>query len=258
MPRGARLVLPHAPMHIVRRGNNKQACFFCDDDRALYLDLLATHTLRTGCAVHAYVLMTNHVHLLLSGKSDSAIASLMKAVGERYVPYINKTYERSGSLWDSRFYSSLVQEDNYFLACHRYIELNPVRAGIAASPADYRWSSYAGNTGDKHDPLLQPHLVYAALAADPASRHAAYKQLFEQEINDDMLAELQRNVKRNRVTGDAAFTAQIAAALGRRANPAKPGRPVNQRTISLKPGTVPLQEGEIFPDNLGLSPFRKD
>lgn len=228
MPRRARLVLPHAPMHIVKRGNNKQACFFCDDDRQRYLDWLATHSIRTGCAVHAYVLMTNHVHLLVSGISDTAIAAMMKAVGERYVPYVNKTYGRSGTLWDGRFYSSLVQEDNYFLACHRYIELNPVRAGIVASPGEYRWSSYAGNANGEHDVLLQPHLVYSALGSDPSSRQLAYKQLFEHEIDEEMLCQLRRGIHGNRAAGNSEFSAQIEAALGRRANPSKPGRPLRQ------------------------------
>ncbi len=225
MPRRARLVLPHAPMHIVQRGNNKQSCFFAVDDRRRYLDLLKTHSARTGCSVHAYVLMTNHIHLLISGKTALAIGAVMKAVNERYVQYVNRTYERSGTLWDGRYYSSLVQEDNYFLACHRYIELNPVRAGIVASPADYRWSSYAGNAEGTSDPLLQPHLVYLGLGQDAASRQSAYKQLFEQEIDEELLGQLRDCVKGNRVTGTARYSAQVDQTFGR-AHRAKPGRPV--------------------------------
>ena len=140
MPRRARLTLPNIPLHLIQRGNNRQACFFADEDYRFYLDWLAEHAGKTGCQIHAYVLMTNHVHLLLSAETAQAAGALMKALGQRYVQYVNRTYQRSGTLWEGRFRSCLTQDETYLLACQRYIELNPVRAGMVAHPADYRWS----------------------------------------------------------------------------------------------------------------------
>lgn len=145
MPRRARLLLPGVPLHIIQRGNNRQACFFGDDDYGFYLDWLTEHARKTGCKVHAYVLMTNHVHLLLSSSKPEGAGALMKALGQRYVQYVNRTYHRSGTLWEGRFRSCLVQEEAYLLACQCYIELNPVRAGMVRRPGDYRWSSYRAN-----------------------------------------------------------------------------------------------------------------
>ena len=145
MPRRARLVLPNVAVHIIQRGNNRQACFYTDDDYRFYLHWLDKSAEKAGCHVHAYVLMTNHVHLLISGQHGNSAAALMKALGQRYVQYVNRTYRRSGTLWEGRFRSCLTQEETYLLACQRYIELNPVRANIVAHPAEYPWSSYRGS-----------------------------------------------------------------------------------------------------------------
>jgi len=142
MPRRARLVAPGIPLHIIQRGNNRQACFFHDDDYSLYLDWLLDYSELAGCTMHAYVLMTNHVHLLLTPGTKESAGLLMKRLGQRYVQYVNRTYRRSGTLWEGRFRSCIAQEDIYLLICQRYIELNPVRAGMVRYPADYRWSSY--------------------------------------------------------------------------------------------------------------------
>ena len=163
MPRRARIVLPNVPIHLIQRGNNRHACFFADEDYRFYLDWLAKHAGKTGCRVHAYVLMTNHVHLLLSSDKADAPGALMKALGQRYVQYVNRTYRRSGTLWEGRFRSCPIQEETYLLACQRYIELNPVRAGMVPHPAEYRWSSYRANAQGEADALLQPHPLYTAL-----------------------------------------------------------------------------------------------
>ena len=139
--RRPRLMLANVPLHIISRGNNRQACFFADDDYQFYLDWLQQYAIATGCRIHAYVLMTNHVHLLLSSLERDGVDALMKALGQRYVQYVNRTYRRSGTLWEGRYHSSLTQEENYFLACQRYIELNPIRAAMVAHPAEYRWPS---------------------------------------------------------------------------------------------------------------------
>src|SRR5690242_10953001 len=139
MARYPRLDLPDVPQHIVQRGNNRGACFFCDGHRRLYLDLLGEAAAATGVAIHAYVLMTNHVHLLATPRREGAVSALMQVVGRRYVQWINKSRGRTGTLFDGRFKANLVQSERYLLCCYRYIELNPVRAGLVVDPAEYAW-----------------------------------------------------------------------------------------------------------------------
>src|SRR5262245_51438159 len=143
MPRVARAVLAGLPVHVVQRGINRQQCFFSEGDYSTYLRFLAEFALRFGCAVHAYCLMTNHVHLLVTPETPESCALMMKNLGQRYVQTVNRRLERSGTLWEGRFKSGIVQSDGYVLACYRYIELNPVRAGMVKDPAQYRWSSYS-------------------------------------------------------------------------------------------------------------------
>ena len=145
MPRRPRLQAPGLPVHIIQRGNNRQACFFAEEDMQLFLEHLAKLAKRFRCALHAYVLMTNHFHLLLTPEFASGPSLLMKFLGQRYVQYVNRTYKRSGSLWEGRFRASLVQTEQYLLSCYRYIEMNPVRANMVKHPQDYQWSSYAAN-----------------------------------------------------------------------------------------------------------------
>lgn len=170
MPRHSRLALPNVPLHIIQRGNNRQVCFYADEDYRFYLDCLREYADKSSCHVHAYVLMTNHVHLLVSAEQAEASGALMKALGQRYVQYVNRTYRRSGTLWEGRFRSCLTQEESYLLACQRYIELNPVRAGMVEHPAEYHWSSYPSNAQGEPDSLLKPHSLYQAFGRDAACR----------------------------------------------------------------------------------------
>jgi putative transposase len=225
MPRRARLALPNIPLHLIQRGNNRQACFFADEDYRFYLDWLAEYAGKTGCQIHAYVLMTNHVHLLLSAETAQAAGALMKALGQRYVQYVNRTYWRSGTLWEGRFRSCLTQDETYLLACQRYIELNPVRAGMVAHPADYRWSSYRANAQGEADSLVRPHSLYTALGAEAMSRQVAYRELFRYELEPGLVNEIRRATNGNFALGDARFAAQLSAALGRRVTPGQSGRP---------------------------------
>ena len=163
MPRRARIALPGIPWHIIQRGNNRSACFYADEDYQLYLRHLKELTEKFGCAVHAYVLMTNHVHLLLTPEKETSAALLMKNLGQRYVQYINRTYRRSGTLWEGRFRSCLTQTEDYVLACYRYIELNPVRANMVNHPREYPWSSYRGNGEGLSSELIIPHDQYLRL-----------------------------------------------------------------------------------------------
>ena len=225
MPRRARVTLANIPLHLIQRGNNRQACFFADEDYRFYLDRLAECSTKYGVWIHAYVLMTNHVHLLLSAGRADAPSAMMKALGQRYVQYINRTYRRSGTLWEGRFRSCLTQQETYLLACQRYIELNPVRAGMVTHPAEYRWSSYRANAQGEPDALVQAHPIYAALGLDAQSRQAAYRELFRYELDPGQVDEIRPATNGNYALGNSSFAEQVTAALGRRATPGKSGRP---------------------------------
>jgi len=177
MARGPRLIVSGVALHIVQRGHNRRECFRHDTDYLVYLSNLHELAIKTGCALHAYCLMTNHVHLLLTPSMPESCSLLMRNLGQRYVQYFNRRYQRSGTLWEGRFRSCLVDSAGYVIACHRYIERNPVRAGMVPSVEAYRWSSYSGNAGHAANALLTEHPEYVALAATRASRHQAYRDL---------------------------------------------------------------------------------
>lgn len=225
MPRRPRLSLPNVPLHLIQRGNNRQACFHADEDCRFYLDWLAEYAGKAGCRIHAYALMTNHVHLLVSAERGGAPGDMMKALGQRYVQYINKTYRRSGTLWEGRYRSCPTQAEAYLLACQRYIELNPVRAGMVEHPADYRWSSYRANAQGETNALIQPHELYLAIGTTSAARQANYRELFRYELDPGMIDAIRSATNGNFALGDNRFAEQVAAALGRRATPGKAGRP---------------------------------
>lgn len=233
MPRRPRLTLPNIPLHIIQRGNNRQACFFADEDYQLYLQWLREYSEKTECQVHAYVLMTNHVHLLLSSTKSDGAGSLMKALGQRYVQYVNRTYRRSGTLWEGRFRSCLTQEDRYLLKCHRYIELNPVRADMVEHPAEYRWSSYRSNAQGEADNLITAHPLYLALGVSETERQAAYRELFRYQLDPGLVDEIRKATNGNYALGDERFTQQIAQALGQRTTRGSAGRPARKETPSL-------------------------
>ncbi|RPI42729.1 MAG: transposase [Betaproteobacteria bacterium] len=212
MPRRPRIVLPATPVHIVQRGHNRERCFFDDRDYRVYLRMLADVAGERGCAIHAYVLMTNHVHLLLTPERAESPALLMKNLGQRYVQYVNRKHKRSGTLWEGRFRSCAVQDEGYFLCCHRYIELNPVRAGLAPHPRDYPWSSYRHNAEGIATQLVSPHPVYQALADRDEARRATYRALFEAALEPSTLEEVRLATNANLALGDAMFRAQVEAA----------------------------------------------
>jgi putative transposase len=225
MPRRARLLLPGVPLHIIQRGNNRQACFYSADDYHFYLEWLTHHAGKTHCRIHAYVLMTNHVHLLLSSNKPEGPGALMKALGQRYVQYINRTYRRSGTLWEGRYRSCLVQEEAYLMACQRYIELNPVRAGMVRHPGDYLWSSFRVNGQGEESDLIKPHRLYKALGTDEKKRQASYRELFRHELDPGVIDAIRSATNGNYALGGERFGQQISEALGRRATKGKAGRP---------------------------------
>ena len=192
MARIARSVLVDYPMHVVQRGINRNACFFSETDYLTYLRYLASFSTRFNCSVHAYCLMTNHVHLLLTPHTPTACALLMKNLGQQYVQSVNHRLRRTGTLWEGRFHSSLATSDSYVLACYRYIELNPVDAGMVTYPGHYRWSSYGANAEGKSDGIVQPHPPYAGLAAQPQERCGAYRTLCAERLPDHVIAEIRR------------------------------------------------------------------
>ncbi|NYE61694.1 putative transposase [Duganella sp. 1224] len=225
MPRRARLILPGAPLHIIQRGNNRQACFFQERDRRRYLDWLTEYADASGCDVHAYVLMSNHVHLLLTPAFTRSAGDLMKAVGQRYTQYVNRNYGRTGSLWEGRFRSCIIQDRHYLLNCYRYIELNPVRAQMTTHPAAYPWSSHRNNAYGAHSELLRPHPLYLALGEDQPARQSAYQCLFQHELASDVIDSFRRSTNGNFVLGDTDFSLGVEEALMQRASPGRAGRP---------------------------------
>jgi REP-associated tyrosine transposase len=231
MPRRARLRIADAPLHIIQRGNNRSVCFFADHDYGCYLHHLGELSARYACSIHAYVLMTNHVHLLLTPRRPDGASLLMKHLGQRYVQYVNRVYERSGTLWEGRFRSSIVQAEAYLLRCQRYIELNPVRAGMVDSPGAYRWSSFAANALGRIDRLVTPHPVFLALGAHEARRRKAYLELFRSELESAELEEIRLSANAGYALGNERFRKEIALALGRRAGPGKPGRPIRETKV---------------------------
>lgn len=214
MPRQPRPLLTDIPVHLIQRGNSRQTCFFADADRVAYLTWLRQFAFALRCQVHAYALMTNHVHLLVSASETAAIPMLMKSLGQRYTHYVNRRYHRTGTVWDGRYKSCLVQEERYLLVCQRYIELNPVRAGMVAAPVRYAWSSYRANGEGRTNALLQPHPAYLRLGATPEQRQQAYRALFEQQLAPKVLEQLRIATNNDFALGDQAFMRSVAAARG--------------------------------------------
>lgn len=244
MPRHARLRFPGLPLHIVQRGNNRNACFFTDNDRLVYLGLLQELLDPCGCALHAYVLMTNHVHLLLTPTQADSASLLMKRLGQEYVQYVNRSQGRTGSLWEGRFRSSVVDAEVYGLRCSRYIELNPVRGHVVSSPADYPWSSFGANALGHRSALITPSDAYMALGRTEGERAAAYRALFAGDLTADEIEEIRLAVNGGFVLGCDAFRDALFEWAG---------RPVSRRRKRrcAASGTDPGESGLR-----GLSPNR--
>ena len=225
MPRKPRFNLPGIPQHVIQRGNNRAPCFFHDADYRRYLDDLAAAALKYQCQIHAYVLMTNHVHLLVMPLVEYGISQMMQALGPRYVRYVNKRYRRTGTLWEGRYKSSLVDSECYLLTCMRYIELNPVRANMVQRPGDYPWSSYRANALDDKDELVHEHPVYSALAASRRERKQAYRELFRHAMDDATIDRIRENLNRELVLGGTKFKDRVERMTRRQTRPGRPGRP---------------------------------
>jgi len=217
--------MPGVPLHLVQRGVDRQRCFFDDADRRAYLDDLAEIAAEVGCAIHAYVLMTNHIHLLLTPRDETAPARLMNRLGRRYVRRINDRHGRTGTLWEGRFRSCLTGDEGYVLACYRYIELNPVRACLTPEPAAYLWSSHRTNAGGAPSRFVSPHEAYLALGVDRVARLVAYRMLFAESLAPRVVDRIRTATAGNALVGSDHFRTRIESALGRRVVPLSPGRP---------------------------------
>ena len=226
MPRRPRIKLADVPQHVVQRGINREPCFFAEEDFHCYLHWLQKSAADWRCTIHAYVLMTNHVHLLVTSARPDGIAKLMQTIGRRYVQYINRSYRRTGSLWEGRFKSSLVQAEEYLLTCMRYIELNPVRANMVSDPAQYRWSSYRHNGLGQVDERIAPHSLYLALDGDATRRQAAYRGLFRSELDAEALTDIRLALAQGQPLGSERFSEIMCAAAGVRRAQKRPGRPI--------------------------------
>jgi putative transposase len=212
------------PVHAWIRGNDRQAIFHSVGDR-IYFHRCLVEARRCGVAVHAYVFMSNHIHILGSGAEPGSLSEMVQCMGRRYVPYFNFMYERTGTLWEGRFKSCPVDTERYFLVCHRYVESNPVRAGIVGDPWAFEWSSYRSNAFGHEDDLVTPHSLYMELGASEAERRAAYQGLFGQPLDERTLAAIRDAATSGWAIGGREFQDKLEELGGRPAAPRKPGRP---------------------------------
>ncbi|MES3022970.1 MAG: transposase [Pseudomonadota bacterium] len=234
MARLPRLVIPHQPHHVIQRGNDRQRIFRDDEDHQRFLGWLRESAKEFKVAIHAYVLMGNHLHLLASPSDPNGLAQMMQRVGRYYVPWFNHKYGRTGSLFQGRFKTSLVDAERYFMVCSRYIELNPVRARLVADPRDYPWSSYRHHAGVQPDPLVTDHALFWALGNTPFQREAAYTELAGRALGDAELAIINQAVLKGWPLGSDAFKQDLQQKMKRQVLPAKRGRPAKAAPAAPK------------------------
>ncbi len=225
MPRRLRLCPAGYPLHVVQRGNNRQVCFTGESDLKAYAHWLRESAQRYKVQIHAWVFMTNHVHLLVTPLENMAVARMMQQVGRHYVRYFNHTYQRSGTLWEGRYHSSLIQADRYLLGCMRYIELNPVRAGMVEDPADYSWSSYRVNGIGARSDLATLHAAYIQLGSSKRERLSNYRELFQSQVSTELMQDIRFSLNKGLVLGSDQFQQEVEELTGIRTKPRKRGRP---------------------------------
>ena len=230
MARLPRLTVPGYPHHIIQRGNNRQAIFLTSADYEMLLALLHENAQKFGVAVHAYVLMTNHFHLLATPETDEGLPLMMQAVGRQYVRNFNDVQGRSGTLWEGRYRSTLIQTDRYLLACMAYIDLNPVRAGMVREAKDYPWSSHCHYIGQSDDKIVSPHSMFWGLGNTPFAREAAYADLVHAGISPAQQADLTRSVLKGWALGDESFVSDLQKRTDRRVVKGQAGRPTLSRS----------------------------
>ncbi|MCK5524510.1 MAG: transposase [Thiomargarita sp.] len=214
--------------HILHRGNNRQDCFVEEEDMKAYLSWLTEYSVKYKVDVHAWVLMSNHVHLLCTPHEPEAISKMMQSMGRMYVRYFNNTYQRSGTLWEGRYKSCLIESKAYLLELYRYIELNPVRAGMVNEPSEYFWSSYQCNGFGKKSQLQTPHELYKALGRSKKKRLENYQLLLDIDVEEVLLCDIRKSINKGLALGSVRFTNQIEKLTGKRVTQAQRGRPRNK------------------------------
>lgn len=240
MARALRVCPAGMPQHIIQRGNNRQACFASEEDLAAYANWLDEAARRYRVAIHAWAFMTNHVHLLATPSNRDGLSRMMQTLGRRYVRYFNHAYRRTGTLWEGRFKSCVIDAEAYLLVCQRYIELNPVRAGMVSHPAEYRWSSYAANGQGKSMRLWTPHDLWLRLGETHHERAKHYQQVFRGQIDPETLETIRETANKGLALGDDRFRQEIERLTGVRVSPGKRGpkskaadRPEDQQEFLL-------------------------
>jgi putative transposase len=223
MPRRSRQSPVGIPQHLIQRGNNRQVCFISNTDCAAYAHWLYEAATKFQVQIHAWVFMTNHVHLLATPSEQGALSKMMQTLGRLYVRYFNQTHHRTGTLWEGRFRSCLVEEDRYFLQCQRYIEANPLRANMVTDPGEYPWSSYRANALGVESKLRTAHPVYLLLGTTPEERQSKYRALFESPLEQPLLNDIRTATNQGLVLGSKLFRKKIEQLTGKRMKPGKPG-----------------------------------
>jgi putative transposase len=223
MARLPRLALAGQPLHVILRGNNRQEIFCADDDYRFFLEKLQAASVKHGCDIHSYVLMTNHVHLLATAKTVDGLSKAMQMIGRYYVQYFNHCYRRTGTLWEGRYRATLIDSDAYLLTCMRYIELNPVRANMVAHPSEYPWSSYSANALGHDSVMVAAHPLYRRLGRTDTERQAAYRHLFKHHLGEAMLTAIRDATNKAWALGNERFKQRIASQLDRRVAPSQKG-----------------------------------
>jgi len=234
MPRPPRFHLDNVPLHIVQRGHNRGPCFFAEEDYKSYLHWLHEALTEAQCALHAYVLMTNHVHLLVTPRHADAVPTVLVSLGRRYVQRVNRIYGRTGTLWDSRYKSSLIHSNRYLLACQRYIELNPVRAAIVRDPSLYRWSSYHAHAFGQPDAYVSSHPLYWALGRDGQERQTAYRRLFDAHLDRAAVDNIRLAIKQCQPLADERFHENLRQSTGLSRKARSQGRPPTANEIASR------------------------
>lgn len=225
MSRLRRVAPVGVPQHVIQRGNNRQICFGGEADMVAYIAWLKEYSCKFGVDVHAWVLMTNHVHLLCTPNKELAVSKMMQSIGRSYVRYFNYSYGRSGTLWEGRFKSCLIESEGYLLEVYRYIELNPVRACMVDEPSEYKWSSYQCNALGRVTGLRTPHPLYLRLGEGELQRQANYRALFKVHVSGKLITELRKATNSGLALGSDTFVDQLEALSGRRLRAKQAGRP---------------------------------
>lgn len=226
MARQPRFFVEGEALHAIQRGNNREPIFAVEEDYRFFLDCMLRASQLHGLRIHAYVLMTNHMHMLATPDFRESLPKTLQSVGRRYVQYFNYIYKRTGTLWEGRYRATVVDSEWYLLTCMRYIELNPVRAGMVDHPAQYRWSSFNANAGGATDALVMPHEIYERMAHDGPERQMAYRQLFGSQLSGADIEAIREATNKNWALGSERFKRRIEKLCGRRATPVQKGQPI--------------------------------